>query len=87
MLYEVITWAMQLGEKYCSENKNSFWYRLKLRLARKLVFSKWQQSFGGELKFVISGGAALQPRLSRLFFAAGIHLMEGYGLTERNNFV
>jgi long-chain acyl-CoA synthetase len=53
-----------------------------LWLARKVVFSKWQQSFGGKLKFVISGGAALQPRLSRLFFAAGIPLMEGYGMTE-----
>ncbi len=78
----IFFWAMRLGEKYCDENNNSFIYKLKLRLARKLVFSKWQRSFGGELKFVISGGAALQPRLSRLFFAAGIHLMEGYGLTE-----
>ncbi len=78
----IFFWAMRLGEKYCDENNNSFIYKLKLRLARKLVFNKWQRSFGGELKFVISGGAALQPRLSRLFFAAGIHLMEGYGLTE-----
>ncbi len=78
----IFFWAMRLGEKYCSENNNGFWYSFKLKLARKLVFSKWQKSFGGELKFVISGGAALQPRLSRLFFAAGIHLMEGYGLTE-----
>ena len=73
---------MRLGEKYCSENNNSIFYNYKLKIARKLVFSKWQQSFGGKVDFVISGGAALQPRLSRLFFAAGIPLMEGYGLTE-----
>jgi long-chain acyl-CoA synthetase len=78
----IFFWAMRLGERYSKENNNHLFYRLKLQLARKLVFSKWQKSFGGNLQFVISGGAALQPRLSRLFFAAGIHLMEGYGLTE-----
>jgi len=78
----IFFWAMRLGEKYCSENNNSIFYNYKLKIARKLVFSKWQQSFGGKVDFVISGGAALQPRLSRLFFAAGIPLMEGYGLTE-----
>ncbi|MGQ1787522.1 AMP-dependent synthetase/ligase [Saccharicrinis sp. GN24d3] len=78
----IFFWAMRLGERYSKENKNNIYYRLKLNIARKLVFSKWQKSFGGHLDFVISGGAALQPRLSRLFFAAGIHLMEGYGLTE-----
>ncbi|GAF01432.1 AMP-dependent synthetase/ligase [Saccharicrinis fermentans] len=71
-----------LGERYSKENNNNLLYSWKLKIARKLVFSKWQESFGGHLHFVISGGAALQPRLSRLFFAAGIHLMEGYGLTE-----
>ncbi|MCW3804986.1 AMP-dependent synthetase/ligase [Plebeiibacterium marinum] len=78
----IFFWAMRLGEKYSIENNNNAIYKIKLKIARKLVFSKWQETFGGELKFVISGGAALQPRLSRLFFAAGIHLMEGYGLTE-----
>ncbi len=78
----IFFWAMRLGEKYCIENNNSIFYRWKLNIARKLVFSKWQKAFGGCLDFVISGGAALQPRLSRLFFAADIHLMEGYGLTE-----
>ncbi|SMO64835.1 long-chain acyl-CoA synthetase [Saccharicrinis carchari] len=78
----IFFWAMRLGERYGIENNNSAFYQWKLKLARKLVFSKWHESFGGHLGLVISGGAALQPRLSRLFFAAGIHLMEGYGLTE-----
>jgi long-chain acyl-CoA synthetase len=74
--------SLKLGEKYRTNGKHNFWYGLRLWAARKLVFSKWQQAFGGKLRFVISGGAALQPRLSRLFFAAGIPLMEGYGMTE-----
>ncbi len=78
----IFFWAMRLGEKYGIENSNSAFYRFKLKLARKMVFSKWHDAFGGHLRLVISGGAALQPRLSRLFFAAGIELMEGYGLTE-----
>ncbi len=74
--------SLKLGEKYRVDGKHHFWYGLRLWLARKLVFSKWQKAFGGELRLVVSGGAALQPRLSRLFFAAGIPLLEGYGLTE-----
>ncbi len=74
--------ALKLGEKYRHNGKHHFWYGFRLWLARKLVFSKWQKAFGGCLKFVVSGGASLQPRLSRLFFAAGIPLLEGYGLTE-----
>ncbi len=75
-------WAMKLGERYRTNGKNYPLYGLKLKIARQLIFSKWQKAFGGHLRFVVSGGAALQPRLSRLFFAAGIPLMEGYGLTE-----
>ena len=74
--------ALKLGEKYRHNGKHHFWYGFRLWLARKLVFSKWQKAFGGCLKFVVSGGASLQPRLSRLFFAAGIPLLEGYSLTE-----
>jgi len=74
--------SLKLGSKFRYNGKHHFWYGLRLWLARKMVFSKWQRAFGGELKFVVSGGAALQPRLSRLFFAAGIPLLEGYGLTE-----
>lgn len=78
----IFFWAMRLGERYRMNGNNYPLYAFKLKIARKLVFSKWQKAFGGHLRFVVSGGAALQPRLSRLFFAAGIPLMEGYGLTE-----
>jgi len=74
--------SLKLGEHYHPDGKNSALFKMQLRWARKLVFSKWQSTFGGNLKLIISGGAALQPRLSRLFFAAGIPLMEGYGMTE-----
>jgi long-chain acyl-CoA synthetase len=78
----IFFWALSLGENYPVTGKHNYWYRLKLAIARKLVFHKWQKALGGQLKLAISGGASLQPRLSRLFFAAGIPLMEGYGLTE-----
>lgn len=54
----------------------------KLGIARKLIFSKWQAALGGELKLMVSGSAALQPRLTRIFAAAEMPIMEGYGLTE-----
>ncbi|NPA35317.1 MAG: long-chain fatty acid--CoA ligase [Chlorobi bacterium] len=79
---KIFFWAMRLGEKYNVTGRNNPVYASKLKIARKLVFSKWHEAFGGKLRLIISGGAALQPRLSRLFFAAGIPLMEGYGLTE-----
>ena len=79
---KVFFWAMRLGERYNVRGRINPIYAMKLRTARKLVFSKWHEAFGDRLRLIISGGAALQPRLSRLFFAAGIPLMEGYGLTE-----
>lgn len=75
-------WALDLGLKYELEGKNGLWYRIKLGIARKLIFTKWQQALGGNIKALISGGAALQPRLARVFWAAGIPVLEGYGLTE-----
>jgi len=76
-------WAVNIGLKYEDDPaKRSAAYNLKLSIARKLIFSKWQEALGGELKVVISGGAALQPRLARLFSAAGIRVAQGYGLTE-----
>lgn len=74
-------WAVSLAEKY-EVNGNSFWYRIKLKIARKLIFSKWQEALGGEVKAIASGSAALQPRLARIFMAAGINILEGYGLSE-----
>jgi len=76
-------WAVKLGVQYEDDPaKRSFLYDKKLSIARKLIFSKWQEALGGELKVVISGGAALQPRLARLFSAVGIKIAQGYGLTE-----
>lgn len=74
-------WALQLGERY-EVHGRSWWYDAQLAIARKLIFSKWREALGGEVLCVASGSAALQPRLARIFNAAGIPLMEGYGLTE-----
>jgi len=75
-------WALELGFKYEPYKANGSWYEFKLKIAKKLIFSKWQEALGGNLKLLVSGSAALQPRLARVFTAAGISVMEGYGLTE-----
>ncbi len=75
-------WAVELGLQYEPYGQNGWWYEQKLALARKLIFSKWQEALGGNLKVIASGSAALQPRLARVFNAAGMGVMEGYGLTE-----
>lgn len=75
-------WAVNLGLDYKPYGENGWWYEKKLSLARKLIFSKWQEALGGKLKIMVSGSAALQPRLNRVFAAAGMPIMEGYGLTE-----
>lgn len=74
-------WALDLGHRY-EVHGRSWWYNVQLSVARKLIFSKWQAALGGRVRVVASGSAALQPRLARVFNAAGIPLMEGYGLTE-----
>ena len=75
-------WAVDLGLKWEPYGQNGWWYETKLGVARKLIFSKWQEALGGNLKAIASGSAALQPRLARVFNAAGCPVMEGYGLTE-----
>jgi long-chain acyl-CoA synthetase len=75
-------WAIELGYQYEPYGANGFWYECKLKIARKLIFSKWKAGLGGKLGLIVNGSAALQPRLSRVFNAAGIPVMEGYGLTE-----
>ena len=75
-------WAVNLGLKFEPYGKNGWVYEKKLGIARKLIFSKWQEALGGNLETMVSGSAALQPRLARVFAAAGIPVMEGYGLTE-----
>ena len=74
-------WAVKLGYQYEPYGKNGWWYKIKLQIARKLIFSKWKKALGEKLQ-MISGSAALQPRLVRVFSAAGIPIWEGYGLTE-----
>lgn len=75
-------WAVDLGLKWEPYGQNGWWYEKQLSVARKLIFSKWQEALGGNLKAIASGSAALQPRLARVFNAAGCPVMEGYGLTE-----
>ena len=75
-------WAIDLGLRYEPYGANGVWYELQLKLARKLIFSKWKEGLGGNLDLMVSGSAALQTRLARVFAAAEIPVMEGYGLTE-----
>ena len=75
-------WAVELGLEYEPYGQNGWWYETKLKLARKLIFSKWKEGLGGNIDLIVSGSAALQPRLARVFAAAEIPVMEGYGLTE-----
>ncbi|HEX8516056.1 MAG TPA: long-chain fatty acid--CoA ligase [Bacteroidia bacterium] len=75
-------WALDLGLRYEVDGKNGWWYETQLKLANKIIFSKWREALGGNVVAVASGGAALQPRLARVFNSAGIKVLEGYGLTE-----
>ena len=75
-------WAIELGLKYEPYGANGWWYETQLKLARKLIFSKWKEGLGGNLDMMVSGSAALQARLTRTFAAAEMPIMEGYGLTE-----
>jgi long-chain acyl-CoA synthetase len=75
-------WALGLGLRYEQFGKNGWWYEMQLKLANKLIFSKWRAALGGNIEAVVSGGSALQPRLARVFHSARIKILEGYGLTE-----
>lgn len=75
-------WAIDLGLRFEPYGANGSWYEFQLKIARKLIFSKWKEGLGGNLDLMVSGSAALQTRLSRVFAAAEIPVMEGYGLTE-----
>ena len=77
----IFFWAVSLANRYELEGKG-WLYNAQLRLANKLVFVKWREALGGKVRVIVSGGAALQPRLARIFTAAGIPIIEGYGLTE-----
>ncbi len=78
----IFLWAMNLAEKFETNYKNGWYFQFKLWIADLLVFRHWRKVFGGQLKLIVSGGANLQTRLSRIFWAAGVFILEGYGLTE-----
>lgn len=80
-------WAVELGEQWKPYKQNGAWYEFKLGIANKLIFSKWREALGGDLVTMVSGSAALQPRLGKVFGAAGMPVMEGYGLTETSPIV
>ena len=75
-------WALSLGERWDNQKSNGIFYHIQLAIANKLVFSKWRAALGGQLKCVVTGAAPMQHKLLRIFTAAKITIMEGYGLTE-----
>jgi len=75
-------WSISIADRFDIKKQNRIFYNIKLRIARFLVFSKWKNALGGKLELICSGSAPLQPRLTKIFTAAGIRIMEGYGLTE-----
>ncbi|RPD40623.1 AMP-dependent synthetase/ligase [Chitinophaga barathri] len=78
----IFFWAVELGKQYEVNKQQGPWYNLQLAIARRLVFSKWKEALGGQLECIVTGAAACQVRLLKIFTAAGISLLEGYGLTE-----
>lgn len=78
---QLFFWAVNLGHKFEFSGKSIF-YTTQLKIANKLIFNKWREALGGNIHFLVTGGAALQPRLARIFWAAQIPVREGYGLTE-----
>ncbi len=79
---KIFFWSVEVGEQFEVVENQGFLYNLKLNLAKKLVLNKWREGLGGELDIIVSGSAPLQQRLAKVFSAAGIIVMEGYGLTE-----
>ncbi len=77
-------WAVELGKKYDNRKSGGFFYNMQLSIANKLIFSKWREALGNNIKYIVTGGAACQERLMRIFNAARIPLYEGYGPTENS---
>lgn len=78
----VFIWGLNLAVRFERDRKNSWLYEQQRKIADKLIFSKWREALGGEVKYIVSGSATLQPRIARVFGAAGFEILEGYGLTE-----
>ena len=81
---KLFNWSVNLGNEYDNIKSQSLWYKLQLAIANKLIFSKWREALGGNIKFIVTGGAACQVRLIRIFTAAQIPIYEGYGPTENS---
>jgi len=79
---KIFFWAVSLGLRYELNGANGWFYEWQLSIANKLVFSKWREALGGNVVIISSAGAPLQERLARLFWATGMCVLEGYGLTE-----
>lgn len=79
---KIFDWSLQLAQRYTLPNNNGAWYNIQRKVADMLVYSKWREALGGELVCIVSGGAALNPKLERVFLCAGITCLQGYGLTE-----
>ncbi len=77
-------WAVELGKKYDNNRSQGIWYSIQLSLANKIIFNKWREALGNNIKYVVVGGAACQIRLLRIFTGAGIPIYEGYGPTENS---
>ncbi len=80
--FKIFFWAVELGKDFDFNRKPGLWKKLKLMIADKLIYSKWRQALGGNIQLMVSGGALLQSRIARVFSAAGLKVLEGYGLTE-----
>jgi long-chain acyl-CoA synthetase len=79
---KIFSWSMRLAERYELMGKNGPWYEFQRKIADKLVYKKWRAAVGGDVEVIVSGGAALNPRIERIFTCAGLRLLQGYGLTE-----
>lgn len=79
---KIFDWSLRIAHQYTLPNTNGLWYNIQRKLADMLVYSKWREALGGELVCIVSGGAALNPKLERVFLCAGITCLQGYGLTE-----
>lgn len=79
---KIFDWSLDLAERFELHGKNGFLYELQRKLADKLVYKKWRAAVGGNIECIVSGGAALNPRIERIFYCAGLNLLQGYGLTE-----
>jgi long-chain acyl-CoA synthetase len=75
-------WAHSLAEKFEINSRQGMWYNMQLAIANKIIFNKWREGLGNNIRCIVTGGAACQVRLIRIFTAARITIMEGYGLTE-----